>query len=111
MRPTTSTPRTATLRTRPSRLSISIYPPFAYDATGGRGTGRVTPDAPVGAPAGALGVAFDGIDIPPLDWRTARFLGLPLPPGLRIDIAPKRLEVCREFVGMKVSVFGALMFF
>ena len=88
-----STPRTATLRTRPSRLSISIYPPFAYNATGGLGAARVTQTAPVGAPEGALGLAFDSIDVPPLDWRTTRFLGLPLPPGLRIDIVLKRLEV------------------
>lgn len=88
-----TTPRTATLRTRPSRLCISIYPPFAYNATGSLGAAQVTAKVPAGAPEGALGLAFDSIDVPPLDWRTTRFLGLPLPPGLRIDIVPKRLEV------------------
>ena len=81
---------TASLRTRPSRLAISVYPPFAYDATGGGGVARVTRGA-----GGRTALAFDAatVSIPPLDWRSTRFLGLPLPPGLRIDIKPLKLEV------------------
>jgi hypothetical protein len=33
-----------------------------------------------------------GLVIPSLSWRTGRFLGLPLPPGLEIRIVPLRLE-------------------
>lgn len=84
-------PGTAALRTRPSRLAISVYPPFAYDATGGGGVAAVTK----GQDGGRLGLAFDAatVAIPPLDWRTGRWLGVPLPPFLRIDIVPLRLEV------------------
>ena len=32
------------------------------------------------------------LQIPPLDWRSTRFLGLPLPPGLSIAIAPEQLH-------------------
>lgn len=35
--------------------------------------------------------APDGLTIPPLDGRSGRILGLPLPPGLAIRIAPRRL--------------------
>jgi hypothetical protein len=71
-------------------LAIAAYPPFRYDAGGGGGLGWLA-DADA---AGEQALHFDpaGLLIPSLSWRTARFLGLPLPPGLEIAIAPERLE-------------------
>ena len=39
-------------------------------------------------------LSFDpgAVSIPALDFRTTRFLGLPLPPGLRISIEPLKLS-------------------
>ena len=70
-------------------LAIGGYPRFCYDATGGGGVGQV---ARPGA-SGWQGLEFDpaALQIPPLESRTTRFLGLPLPPGLVIAIAPQRL--------------------
>ena len=61
-------------------LAIAAYPRFRYDASGGRGLGLLAEaDA-----SGARALRFDpaSLIIPPLDWRSTRFLGLPLPPGL-----------------------------
>ncbi|MCP9850801.1 hypothetical protein KBY88_13435 [Cyanobium sp. Morenito 9A2] len=71
-------------------LVIGAYPPFRYDARGGRGRGLLGPSAAAGPQA----LVFDpaSLSIPALSWRTARFLGLPLPPGLSIVIDAKRLE-------------------
>jgi hypothetical protein len=71
-------------------LVIGAYPRFRYDATGGRGLGRLGPVAANGAQA----LRFDPetLTIPPLDWRSTRFLGLPLPPPLSIRLQPEQLE-------------------
>jgi hypothetical protein len=75
-----------------SRCSLAIggFPRFSYDASGGGGSGLLLPfdsqgRRPLQFPAG-------GLRIPPLNGRTGRFLGLPLPPGLQIQILPQRLE-------------------
>jgi hypothetical protein len=78
-------------------LAIGAYPRFRYDARGGGGPGVLAaPDPaapdPAGTGSGSLRFAASGLSIPPLDWRTTRFLGLPLPPGLAITIHPERLE-------------------
>jgi hypothetical protein len=77
-------------------LAIGAYPRFRYDARGGGGLGVLTAADPVGTEiaigTGSLGFDPAGLRIPPLDWRTTRFLGLPLPPGLAITIHPERLE-------------------
>jgi hypothetical protein len=81
-------------------LTIGRYPPFRYDARGGGGIGILQPlesgadAAPTDSNTGAQPLHFDpaNLSIPPLDWRTTRFLGLPLPPGLRIAITPERLD-------------------
>lgn len=67
-------------------LVIGRYPRFRYNASGGGGTSapRLEGDS-VLFPPGQL-------TIPPLDWRSTRFLGLPLPPGLSIRIQPEQLE-------------------
>jgi hypothetical protein len=71
-------------------LAIGGYPRFDYDASGGRGVATLAEtDA-----SRAQMLRFDstGLSIPPLHWRTTRFLGLPLPPGLAITIHPERLD-------------------
>lgn len=81
-------------------LAIGAYPRFRYDARGGGGLGELTAADPAGTdigPGSGSGpgtLRFDpaALRIPPLDWRTTRFLGLPLPPGLAITIHPERLE-------------------
>jgi hypothetical protein len=70
-------------------LGIGRYPDFAYNAQGGCGVG-----AGCGAEGGgAVLVDFDvaSLYIPPMSGATTRFLGLPLPPFLKIDILPEAL--------------------
>lgn len=71
-------------------LAIAGYPHFRYDARGGRGS------AQLGQPSrdGSWPLRFqpEELCIPPLDWRSTRVLGLPLPPGLSIGIEPEQLE-------------------
>lgn len=71
-------------------LAIGGYPRFRYDARSGGGQGQLGPD--VGD--GRRSLRFDParLRIPPLSWRTTRFLGLPLPPGLAIEIEPELLS-------------------
>ena len=71
-------------------LVIAAYPRFRYDARGGGGVGRLAEEDASGAQA--LQFEPDALRIPPLDWRTTLFLGLPLPPGLAITIHPQRLD-------------------
>ena len=83
-------------------LAIGAYPRFRYDARGGGGVGVLAAADPVGADIasgpGHSTLRFDPatLRIPPLDWRTTRFLGLPLPPGLAITIHPEQLEGCLD---------------
>jgi len=73
------------------QLAIGRYPRFSYDASGGGGVSQAPPatanscSIPLQFPAGQL-------SIPPLDGRSTRFLGLPLPAGLSITIAPEQLQ-------------------
>ncbi|KEF41925.1 MAG: hypothetical protein ER33_08665 [Cyanobium sp. CACIAM 14] len=78
-------------------LAIGAYPRFDYDARGGGGVGWLGNGVgrlPGEAAGDTQSLRFDpaGLTIPPLHWRTTRFLALPLPPGLRIGIHPERLE-------------------
>jgi hypothetical protein len=79
------------LRTQPDcGLAIGRYPRFGYNAAGGGGLASLgPPDA-----AGWQSLDFDpsSLAIPPLDFRTTRCLGLPLPPGLRIEVVPDQLQ-------------------
>ncbi|OEL32749.1 hypothetical protein BAE44_0006234 [Dichanthelium oligosanthes] len=73
------------------RLGIARYPDFAYDAQGGRGAGAAR-----GAESGEVGTVLVDFDvaslyIPPMSGATTRFLGLPLPPFLKIEILPEAL--------------------
>jgi hypothetical protein len=73
------------------RLGISRYPDFAYNAQGGRGVGVV---ASSGEDSGTVLVEFDvsSLYIPAMSGATTKFLGLPLPPFLKIDILPEALR-------------------
>ena len=71
-------------------LVIGRYPRFSYNANGGGGRAQQGPsDA-----AGWQALVFDpaSLVIPELNWRTTRFLGLPLPPGLAIAVLPEQLQ-------------------
>ncbi|KAL5746223.1 hypothetical protein ACOSP7_027369 [Xanthoceras sorbifolium] len=71
------------------KLGISRYPDFEYDAQGGTGTGSGTMISDK-----EISVCFDlkTLYIPPLTSRTTKFLGLPLPPLLKIDIVPQLFQ-------------------
>jgi hypothetical protein len=71
-------------------LVIGRYPRFSYNANGGGGRAQQGPrDAD-----GWQSLVFDpaSLVIPELNWRTTRFLGLPLPPGLAIAVLPEQLQ-------------------
>lgn len=73
------------------QLVIAGYPPFRYDARGGGGISAVQANDGDGANVIPLDFSAHDLVIPPLDAARGRFLGLPLPPGLSIQIHPERL--------------------
>ncbi|KAJ6817518.1 uncharacterized protein M6B38_404505 [Iris pallida] len=80
---------------RSCKLGIARYPDFEYNANGGTGTaiGRHTGLA-AGAKDDDISVSFnvETLYIPALTCETTRFLGLPLPPFLKIEIVPEAFE-------------------
>ncbi|MBA0788452.1 hypothetical protein Gotri_027032 [Gossypium trilobum] len=72
------------------KLGISRYPDFEYNAQGGTGTGTGSKVAD----SEELSVSFDvkTLYIPPLTSSTTKFLGLPLPPFLKIHIVPQLFQ-------------------
>nr|GMD55512.1 uncharacterized protein LOC109151087 [Ipomoea batatas] len=70
------------------KLGISRYPDFEYNAEGGRGSGRGVKNE---EDDDEISVDFElkSVYIPPLTTATTKFLGLPLPPLLKIDIVPE----------------------
>ncbi|XP_078447067.1 ATP-dependent Clp protease ATP-binding subunit [Wolffia australiana] len=70
------------------KLGISWYPEFDYDATGGAAMAMAEEEGK------ELAVEFEAASmyIPALASGTTRFLGLPLPPFLKIEIAPEKLQ-------------------
>ena len=72
------------------RLAIGSYPAFHYDARGGGGKGILHPSEK----ENFLRLSFpsETFSIPPLNSQTTKFLALPLPPGLRIDMSLDTLE-------------------
>ncbi|WP_269624018.1 hypothetical protein [Prochlorococcus marinus] len=72
------------------RLKIGSYPPFIYNACGGGGKAELLP----GQQNNLLYVSFSSktFSIPPLTSRTTKFLSLPLPPGLKIEMSMDKLE-------------------
>ena len=75
-----------------SGLAVSIYPRLGYDASAGGGVAESSPDA---SASNRLNIEFDpaAVNIPDVTWRTATFLGLPLPPIFRIRVQPESLKV------------------
>ncbi|XP_071732201.1 uncharacterized protein [Rutidosis leptorrhynchoides] len=81
------------------KLGISRYPDFEYNAQGGEGSG-------IGKKM--VGVDFNGetsvdfdvktLYIPSLTSATTKFLGLPLPPFLKIEIVP---EIFRGIINLE----------
>lgn len=81
------------------KLGISRYPDFEYNAQGGEGSG-------IGKKM--VGVDFNGetsvdfdvrtLYIPSLTTATTKFLGLPLPPFLKIEIVP---EIFRGIINLE----------
>ena len=72
------------------RLTIGSYPPFSYNAYGGGGKGTLLPSKK----NNILYLIFSSktFSIPPLSSKTTKFLSLPLPPGLKIEISMDKLE-------------------
>ncbi|KAF6160452.1 hypothetical protein GIB67_019221 [Kingdonia uniflora] len=75
------------------KLGISIYPNFVYNAEGGIGSGIAKGTNNTGL-INEMEVSFDlhALYIPPLTSATTTFLGLPLPPFLKIDIVPELFQ-------------------
>eukprot|EP00884_Botryococcus_braunii_P008702 jgi/Botrbrau1/17833/Bobra.0127s0077.2 len=72
-----------------SELAVSFYPSFAYNSLGGGGIAEASEGGR------HLNLTFNptAVRIPPVDSRTTKFLGIPMVPGLRIDVVPAKLEV------------------
>ncbi|KAG9453141.1 hypothetical protein H6P81_006045 [Aristolochia fimbriata] len=93
------------------KLGISRYPDFVYNAEGGRGKGigkESNGDGPH-----KISVIFNAgnLYIPPLTSSTTRFLGVPLPPFLKIEIIPELLQGTIEGGGQINLEFKARFLF
>ncbi|EYU25049.1 hypothetical protein ABFS82_06G038600 [Erythranthe guttata] len=75
------------------KLGISRYPDFDYNAEGGVGSATATRISKTDSDD-EFSVVFDvnELYIPPLSSATTKFLGLPLPPFLKIDIVPESFQ-------------------
>ncbi len=100
------------------RLQIGSYPPFFYNACGGGGKGTLIPTQQ----NSILHLSFSSktFSIPPLTSQTTKFLSLPLPPGLKIEMSMDKLEgtidknsgeVVFEFESKFIFSVGALIKF
>lgn len=72
------------------RLAIGSYPSFEYDASGGGGEATLLPIKKDNILR--LRFATETFLIPALTWQTTKFLSLPLPPGLKIEMYMDTLE-------------------
>tara|TARA_B100000945_G_scaffold98409_1_gene77081 strand:+ start:418 stop:957 length:540 start_codon:yes stop_codon:yes gene_type:complete len=72
------------------RLRIGSYPPFIYNAYGGGGNASLLSCEK----DNLLHISFSSktFSIPPLTSKTTKFLSLPLPPGLKIEMSMDQLE-------------------
>ena len=75
------------------KLGIARYPDFEYNAEGGKGIGLASKVTESDSNDELL-VSFDvnTLYIPPLMSSTTKFLGLPLPPFLKIRIDPELFQ-------------------
>lgn len=87
-----------------SELAVSVYPSFAYNSLGGGGLADATVEG------GRVNISFNptAVNIPPVDARTTKFLGVPMVPGLRIDVVPAKLEVRLSVSRGKIHHFFSL---
>ena len=72
------------------QLTIGSYPTFLYNACGGGGKGTLRQ----GKNNNMIYLSFASqtFSIPPLTSQTTKFLSLPLPPGLKIEMSMDTLE-------------------
>ena len=72
------------------RLTIGSYPPFTYNAYGGGGKASLLPSKQ----NNIINLSFSSKTflIPPLTSRTTKFLSLPLPPCLKIEMSMDQLR-------------------
>jgi hypothetical protein len=72
-----------------SELSVSVYPTFAYNSLGGGGLATARTEG------NRINLLFDptSVTIPEVSTRTAKILGVPMVPGMRIEVVPAKLEV------------------
>ena len=72
------------------KLKIGSYPEFSYNASGGGGEASVVFDEKKNITL----IKFnpDTFQIPDLDNKSTRFLGLPLPLGIKVQMVMKKLE-------------------
>ena len=100
------------------RLKIGSYPPFTYNASGGGGEGTLVP----GGRNNFVYLRFSSktFSIPPLTTQTTKFLSLPLPPGLKIEMSMDKLEgtidknsgeVCLQFESRFIFSIGGMINF
>jgi len=100
------------------RLKIGSYPAFSYNASGGGGEGIILPSEK----KNILNLCFSSqtFSIPALSSQTTKFLSLPLPPGIKIEMFMDKLkgsidknsgEVLLEFESKFVLNIGAMIKF
>ncbi len=92
------------------RLKIGSYPPFDYNANGGGGKGEILPSKK----DNILYLSFSSqtFSIPPLTSQTTKFLSLPLPPGLKIEMSMNKLVgTINQKSGEVVLKFDSNFFF
>ena len=72
------------------RLRIGLYPPFSYNACGGGGKATILPSKN----NNLIYMRFSSttFSIPPITSQTTKFLSIPLPPGLKIEMTLDKLE-------------------
>ena len=73
-----------------SRLKIGLFPAFDYNASGGGGIGTLIPTLKDNIEY--LSFSSKSFSIPPLNSLTTKFLSIPLPPGLKIEMSMDKLE-------------------
>ena len=73
------------------RLTIGSYPPFEYNAVTGGGIAKVLSSKKKNNVL-YLNFSSKTFSIPPLNSRTTKFLFVPLPPGLNIEMSMDKLE-------------------
>ena len=100
------------------QLRIGSYPPFFYNADGGGGKATLLPSEKDNIHY--LSFPSKTFSIPPLTSQTTKFLSLPLPPGLKIEMSMDKLvgtidkdsgEILFEFESKFTFSIGAIIKF